>query len=56
MNPCSGGRMIRGIGVFCMLLALGTWPQVSQARNTLVWVLRDLPPTTIFEGPQKAAG
>ncbi|AZD83962.1 NAD(FAD)-utilizing enzyme [Pseudomonas chlororaphis subsp. aureofaciens] len=56
MNPCSGGRMIRGIGVFCMLLALGTWPQVSQARNTLVWVLRDLPPTTIFEGPQKGRG
>lgn len=48
--------MIRGIGVFCMLLALGTWPQVSQARNTLVWVLRDLPPTTIFEGPQKGRG
>ncbi|AZE15564.1 NAD(FAD)-utilizing enzyme [Pseudomonas chlororaphis subsp. aureofaciens] len=56
MNPCSGGRMIRGIGVFCMLLALGTWPQVSQARNTLIWVLRDLPPTTIFEGPQKGRG
>ncbi len=48
--------MIRGIGVFCMLLALGTWPQVSQARNTLIWVLRDLPPTTIFEGPQKGRG
>ncbi len=48
--------MIRGIGVFCMLLALGTWPQVSQARNTLVWVLRDLPPTTIFEGLQKGRG
>lgn len=48
--------MIRGIGVFFMLLALGTWPQVSQARNTLVWVLRDLPPTTIFEGPQKGRG
>lgn len=39
-----------------MLLALGTWPQVSQARNTLIWVLRDLPPTTIFEGPQKGRG
>lgn len=48
--------MIRGIGLFCMLLALGTWPQVSQARNTLIWVLRDLPPTTIFEGPQKGRG
>ncbi|BBN53007.1 hypothetical protein TRE132_11320 [Pseudomonas chlororaphis subsp. aurantiaca] len=56
MNPCSGGRMIRGIRLFCMLLALGTWPQVSQARNTLIWVLRDLPPTTIFEGPQKGRG
>ncbi|WP_371354790.1 TIGR02285 family protein [Pseudomonas chlororaphis] len=39
-----------------MLLVLGTWPQVSQARNTLIWVLRDLPPTTIFEGPQKGRG
>ncbi|QQZ43163.1 TIGR02285 family protein [Pseudomonas sp. SK3(2021)] len=39
-----------------MLLALGTWPQASQARDTLVWILRDLPPTTIFEGPQKGRG
>jgi len=48
--------MIRGIGLFFILLALGTWPQVSQARDTLIWVLRDLPPTTIFEGPQKGRG
>lgn len=56
MNPCSSGRMIRGMRLLGVLLMLGICPQVSQARDTLIWVLRDLPPTTIFEGPQKGQG
>nr|WP_124353270.1 TIGR02285 family protein [Pseudomonas chlororaphis] len=39
-----------------MLLALGAWSPASQARDRLIWVLRDLPPMTIFEGPQKGRG
>lgn len=32
-----------------------TAPQ-AQAKEPLVWLLRDLPPLTIFEGPQKGQG
>ncbi|OLF56066.1 TIGR02285 family protein [Pseudomonas chlororaphis] len=39
-----------------ILLTLGTLPQLSHARDTLLWILRDLPPMTIFEGPQKGLG
>ncbi|WP_422888630.1 TIGR02285 family protein [Pseudomonas chlororaphis] len=48
--------MIRGIRLLSMLLALGAWSPASQARDRLIWVLRDLPPMTIFEGPQKGRG
>lgn len=33
------------------LLVLPAW---AQAKPTLIWLLRDLPPLTIFEGPKKA--
>lgn len=36
--------------------ALGGWPLSAQAEDTLVWLLRDLPPLTIFEGPRKGQG
>lgn len=41
----------------CVLLSAACLlaPQVH-ARETLVWLLRDLPPLTIFEGPQKGQG
>lgn len=35
---------------------LGTWSLPAQAEDTLTWLLRDLPPLTIFEGPQKNQG
>ncbi|MFJ4195878.1 TIGR02285 family protein [Pseudomonas sp. NPDC089534] len=35
------------------LLALPAW---AQAKPTLIWLLRDLPPLTIFEGPKKGQG
>ncbi|MDD0971441.1 MULTISPECIES: TIGR02285 family protein [Pseudomonas] len=35
------------------LLVLPTW---AQAKPTLIWLLRDLPPLTIFEGPKKGQG
>ncbi|NVZ72564.1 TIGR02285 family protein [Pseudomonas costantinii] len=34
----------------------GGWPLSAQAEGTLIWLLRDLPPLTIFEGPQKNQG
>jgi uncharacterized protein (TIGR02285 family) len=41
----------------CLLGSLlGGWPLSSQADDTLIWLLRDLPPVTIFEGPQKGQG
>ncbi|WP_256574541.1 MULTISPECIES: TIGR02285 family protein [unclassified Pseudomonas] len=35
------------------LLVLPAW---AQAKPTLIWLLRDLPPLTIFEGPKKGQG
>ncbi|WP_225875056.1 TIGR02285 family protein [Pseudomonas bananamidigenes] len=35
------------------LLVLPAW---AQARPTLIWLLRDLPPLTILEGPKKGQG
>ncbi|WP_169429007.1 TIGR02285 family protein [Pseudomonas fluorescens] len=35
------------------LLVLPAW---AQAKPTLIWLLRDLPPLTIFEGPKKGLG
>ncbi|CAD5198434.1 TIGR02285 family protein [Pseudomonas sp. FEN] len=31
-------------------------PIGAQAKDTLIWLLRDLPPLVIFEGPQKGQG
>lgn len=41
---------------FCMLLAALAAPSMAQAKETLIWLLRDLPPLTIFEGPQQNQG
>ncbi|QOU04171.1 TIGR02285 family protein [Pseudomonas fluorescens] len=37
-------------------LMVGGWPVSANAQDTLVWLLRDLPPVTIFEGPRKGQG
>ncbi len=50
-------RGIRGLIRLCLATALaGTWPLSAQAQETLSWLLRDLPPITIFAGPQKDQG
>ncbi|WP_176247719.1 TIGR02285 family protein [Pseudomonas sp. B15(2017)] len=36
-----------------LLLVLPAW---AQAKPTLIWLLRDLPPLTILEGPKKGQG
>lgn len=41
----------------CLLGSVfGVWPLTSHAQATLTWLLRDLPPVAIFEGPQKGQG
>lgn len=35
---------------------IGSWPLPAHAEDTLIWLLRDLPPLTIFEGPGKGQG
>ncbi|MHC8307148.1 TIGR02285 family protein [Pseudomonas sp. PB3P13] len=39
-----------------MLLATPASSTIAQPKETLVWLLRDLPPLMIFEGPQKGRG
>lgn len=41
---------------FLLLLAGQASPVWAQPRDNLVWLLRDLPPMTIFEGPKKGLG
>lgn len=37
-------------------LMAGGWPLPANAQDTLIWLLRDLPPLIIFEGPRKGQG
>ncbi|WP_397449523.1 TIGR02285 family protein [Pseudomonas sp. NA-150] len=39
-----------------LLLALVSVPRVGLAKDTLIWLLRDLPPLTIADGPQQGKG
>lgn len=45
----------RALAVF-FLLATPTSSALAQPKETLVWLLRDLPPLMIFEGPEKGRG
>lgn len=49
--------MTRRLVQLCLtvMLACG-WPLAASAEDTLIWLLRDLPPLTIFEGPHKGQG
>ncbi|MGR3888899.1 TIGR02285 family protein [Pseudomonas sp. 1152_12] len=49
-------RMRRFIHLCLLGSVFGVWPPTSHAQDTLTWLLRDLPPVTIFEGPQKGQG
>lgn len=52
LNGASGGP---ALALFALLIGL-TSPVSAQPKETLVWLLRDLPPLTIFEGPEKGRG
>ncbi|NWF06217.1 TIGR02285 family protein [Pseudomonas salomonii] len=44
------------IRLLLVSILLGSWSLSARAENTMTWLLRDLPPMTIFEGPQKNQG
>lgn len=51
------GRFIRALRRLWLIAPLlGMWPLSGQAQDTLTWLVRDLPPMTIFDGPQKGQG
>jgi len=52
----SGGvKGRRALAMVMLLWGLAVWP-AAQAKETLVWLLRDLPPLMIFDGPRKGQG
>ncbi|NMX93384.1 MULTISPECIES: TIGR02285 family protein [unclassified Pseudomonas] len=51
------GRFIRALRrLWFIAPLLAALPLSSQAQETLTWLVRDLPPMTIFDGPQKGQG
>lgn len=59
--PLSPLALAQGVRVVCALAALyllaGPVQQaMAQPRETMIWLLRDLPPLMIFEGPKKSQG
>jgi len=52
----AAGRSLHALRLLPVLLILWGMPQIGQAKDTIIWLLRDLPPLTIFEGPQKGMG
>ncbi|MEX5587699.1 TIGR02285 family protein [Pseudomonas urmiensis] len=44
-------RLLRPLILLCALL-----PVIAEAKERLLWLVRDLPPFTIFEGPEKGQG
>nr|WP_178128997.1 TIGR02285 family protein [Pseudomonas sp. ANT_J12] len=47
----------RASGRITLVLLLGLSSSAwAQPKDTLIWLLRDLPPLTIFEGPEKGQG
>jgi uncharacterized protein (TIGR02285 family) len=49
--PMRASRLLRTLILLCALL-----PVVAEAKERLLWLVRDLPPFTIFEGPEKGQG
>ncbi|MBC7209213.1 MAG: TIGR02285 family protein [Pseudomonas sp.] len=47
---------IRHLPIVLCLLLTALVGQVAEARERLLWLVRDLPPFTIFEGPSKGQG
>ena len=50
-----GARVVCTLAII-FLLSSPAPSAMAQPRETMVWLLRDLPPLTIFEGPKKGQG
>lgn len=50
------GRVLRWLSIAAALAWLHVLPAAAEDKQTLIWLLRDLPPLTIFEGSQKHLG
>ncbi|MDI2593975.1 TIGR02285 family protein [Pseudomonas sp. N3-W] len=50
-----GGRLLCVLAAVSLLIGQADSAQ-AQPRPTLIWLVRDLPPLTIFEGPKKGQG
>ncbi|NWB28761.1 TIGR02285 family protein [Pseudomonas gingeri] len=46
----------RHLGLPLLAVLICALPQTGQARETLTWLLRDLPPLSIFDGPKEGQG
>lgn len=44
------------LAALLLMLGLSALPGTSQARETLIWLMRDMPPVTIFSGPDQGQG
>lgn len=49
-------KNLPALGFGWVLACLLAFPAVTQAKETLFWLVRDLPPLMTFEGPQKGQG
>ncbi len=55
IGPCpSRGGWLLCVLAISLLLLEPVPSALAQTRETLIWLKRDLPPLTIFEGPKKA--
>lgn len=58
--PITHGLSHGGRAVLALLVMVGLFglppSTMAQPRDTLIWLVRDLPPLTIFEGPKKGQG
>lgn len=55
--PYRNSHPARPLMVACLAtLGLMSLPGISHAKDTLIWLLRDLPPSTIFSGPDEGKG
>lgn len=51
-SPLASLRLAVGL----MTLAIWALPATAQARDTLIWLMRDMPPVTIYSGPDQGQG
>lgn len=56
IRPAREGRHHAGVRLYLGIFLCLTIAPLAQARETITWLLRELPPLTIFEGPERGQG